>query len=220
MNEKDVYFKPGDSCLLRGINRGNVCNAWTTTVVNDSAQETVLVLQPSAECAFPSGYWRRRMHHDFSQGSRWVETGQPGFEMKPFIWHTNRVLMILHAEKYYATYLFWQHETNEFIGYYINFQQPFSRVATGFDTLDLDIDIVINLDGTWYWKDEEEYQMGIREGGITPEWVKGIENSYEEVFAMIEHKTYPMDDSWLNWKPDPLWKPGKLVEGWNIVKNE
>ena len=195
MKEITKYWKPGAPCLLRGVYRGNVCNAGSATVVKDSAAETVLLLQPGAESALPAGYWRRKEQNDYSNGSRWLETGQPGFEMKPYTWHTNRVLWIMQPDKYYAVFLFWHHETDTFIGYYINFQLPFKRTAFGFDTLDLDIDIVIHPDGTWHWKDEEEYQMGIREGGIKLEWIQGIEASYEEVFAMIEQKTYPMDGS-------------------------
>lgn len=220
MKDKISFWKPGDHCLLRGINRSNVCCAHSVFVVKDTSQESVLVVMPGAECALPAGYWARKENNDFSNGSRWVETRKPGFIMKPFIWQTKLMLMIMQPEKYYATYLFWRHETNEFAGYYINFQLPFRRVATGFDTLDLDIDIVIHPDGSWHWKDVEEYQQGIREGGILPAWVKAIEDSQPEVFAMMEKKTYPMDDSWLGWKPDTAWKPGKLVEGWSVVNEE
>jgi protein associated with RNAse G/E len=101
--------------------------------------------------------------------------------------------------------------------YYINFQLPFRRTQFGFDTLDLDLDIVIETSLKWKWKDEDEYQHGIHAGGIQAEWVKEIERAQSEVFARIENQTYPLDASWLNWKPDPTWSTPYLPENWQKV---
>jgi protein associated with RNAse G/E len=126
-------------------------------------------------------------------------------------------LIFLEPEKYYSTLLFWDHEADRFSCYYINFQVPFRRSRCGFDTLDLDLDIVIDPHYNWKWKDIEDYQDGIREGGIRDEWVTGVEQAQADVFERIHNRRYPLDGSWLGWRPDPAWAPPNLPERWRIV---
>ena len=137
--------------------------------------------------------------------------------LREFTWQTNRILIFLEREKYYSTFLFWDHEADQFSCYYINFQLPYRRSHCGFDTLDLDLDIVIDPQYNWKWKDEEDYQEGIREGGIQEEWVKGIEQSQADVLDRINKKRYPLDGSWLEWRPDPAWVPPELPDRWQVV---
>jgi protein associated with RNAse G/E len=127
------------------------------------------------------------------------------------------VLMFMWPEKYYSCWLFWNGDTSQFGCYYVNFQLPYLRSRTGFDTLDLDLDIVVNPDYTWAWKDEDEYQEGIADGGIRAEWVERIEQSQPEVFEMIRARSRPMDGSWINWKPDPAWYAPALPAGWHVI---
>jgi len=137
--------------------------------------------------------------------------------LEKYKWHTNRLLLILEPEKYYSTILFWDHVSNEFLCYYINFQLPFRRSSLGIDTLDLDLDIIINPDFSFEWKDVDDYQKAIEHGLITPEWVQGIDFAKPEIFERLEKRQYPFDGSWLDWKPDPSWEPPKLPENWDKI---
>ena len=211
------YWQPGENCVLRGIVNHQVWLAQSVIVVKDEPDETILLLLPGAQCAFPEGYWRWRRAKDTSQGTRWQEARRSPFSLREFSWHTNRILMFLEPEKFYSSFLFWDHEVDQFRCYYINFQLPYRRSHCGFDTLDLDLDIVIDPQYHWEWKDEDEYQDGIREGGIRAEWVKGIEQSQGEVFDRIKQRQYPLDGSWVQWRPDPAWSPPELPERWQIV---
>jgi len=186
-------------------------------VVKDETKETVLLLLPEAQCAFPEGYWRWRKNKDFSHGTRWQEAKSDHIILREFTWQTNRILIFLEPEKYSSCFLFWDHASDQFSCYYINFQLPYKRSHCGFDTLDLDLDIVIDPHYNWEWKDEEEYQIGIREGGIQDEWVKGIEQSQEDVFDRINKRRYPLGGSWLQWRASLGWLPPKLPEKWQIL---
>ena len=211
------YRKAGDNCVLRGIFDNQVWLAQSVIVVRDEATQTVLLLLPGAQCAFPEGYWRWRRNKDFSHGTRWQEAQSGHITLRKFTWQTNRILIFLEPEKYYSFYLFWDHSSDQFSCYYINFQIPYQRNHCGFDTLDLDLDIVIDPHYNWEWKDQEEYEMGIKEGGIQDKWVKGIEQSQGDVFDRINTRSYPLDDSWLQWRPDPTWVPPELPERWQVV---
>jgi protein associated with RNAse G/E len=211
------YREAGENCVLRGIVNNQVWLAQSVIVVKDQQDETILLLLPGAQCAFPEGYWYWRRNEDHSHGTRWQEARSDHIVLREFPWQTNRILIFLEPEKYYSCFLFWDHKSDQFDCYYINFQLPYCRSHCGFDTLDLDLDIVIDPQYNWRWKDEDEYQAGIREGGIQEQWVKGIEQSMADVFDRISKRRYPLDDSWLQWRPDPIWVSPQLPERWQVV---
>ncbi len=213
MTKLNLWNK-GDNVLLRGVYEDRSVNVHSTRVVKDTPEETALLIWPGAECAAPNGY----IHHGHNGNwNRWQETLSNTLQLKKYIWHTNRFLILLEPEKYYSTIYIWNAASDKFVCYYINFQLPFRRTQFGFDTLDLDLDIVVETSLKWKWKDEDEYQHGIHAGGIRAEWVKEIERAQSEVFARIENQTYPLDASWLNWKPDPTWSTPYLPENWQKV---
>ena len=211
------YREAGESCVFRGVVNDRVWLAHSVIVIKDAPKETVLLLLPGAQCVLPEGYWRWKINKDYSQGTRWHEAQKAKIELREIIWKTNRLLIFLEPEKYYSCFMFWDHTMDQFSCYYINFQLPYKRSHCGFDTLDLDLDIVIDPQYKWKWKDKKEYQRGIREGGIQAEWVMGIEQSQEEVFDKINAHKYPMDGSWVNWRPNSEWYPPTLPERWRIV---
>ena len=211
------YWEAGESCVLRGVVNNQVWMVKSVIVVKDQPEETILLLIPGAQCAFPEGYWRWKKNRDYSQGTRWQEAKQEHILLREFDWQRNRILMFLEPEKYYSWSLFWKHDSNQFGCYYLNYQLPYQRSHCGFDTLDLDLDIVVDAEYNWEWKDKEDYQVGIREGSIQDEWVKGIEKSHEEVFDRINKHNYPLDGSWLHWQPMSDWLPPKLPEKWQVL---
>ena len=213
----ESYREAGETCVLRGIVNHQVWLAQSVIAVKDCPSESVLLLLPGAECAFPEGYWRWRKNKDYSHGTRWQEAKKDPIALRKFSWQTNRFLLFLEPEKYYSCALIWDHASDRFNCYYINFQLPFRRSPCGFDTLDLDLDIVVDPQYHWKWKDEEEYQEGIREGGIRDEWVQGIERSMAEVFERIARRDDPINGTWLDWRPEPGWVPPSLPAGWQVV---
>ena len=76
-------WNPGDHCIRRGVVNGRVWMAQSVIVVKDEAEESVLLLLPGAQCAFPDGYWRRRQG-DNSQASRWQEAKNPNLTLREF----------------------------------------------------------------------------------------------------------------------------------------
>jgi protein associated with RNAse G/E len=181
-------------------------------VVKDSPNETVLALLPGTECMAEEDYARGKKNDH----RRWDFIDKP-WKLGKYSWQTNRLLFILEPQKYYATIYFWSDLSNEFICYYINFQLPFQRSHCGIDTLDLELDLIINPDFSYEWKDLDEYQKGIESGIISKEWTDQIELAKEEIFERIGKRKYPLDGTWLDWKPDPNWPRPKLPENWSKV---
>jgi protein associated with RNAse G/E len=211
------HFKSGEHCVLRGIVNNQVWIVQSMIVVQDNDKESVLLLLPGSQCAFPKEYreWRdtgRKKHIN-----RWQVAKKNPLILEEFIWQRNRILFFIEPEKFYSICMFWHHESDAFNCYYVNFQLPYKRSRLGFETLDLDLDIVIDENYEWKWKDVDEYQAGIREGGIKDDWVRGIEQSKEEVLGIITKRSSPLDGSWLQWRPDPTWELPKLPKGWEKI---
>ncbi|HEY2982302.1 MAG TPA: DUF402 domain-containing protein [Anaerolineales bacterium] len=147
---------------------------------------------------------------------RWVFRDKP-WKLEQYIWHTNRLLCVLEPDKYYSTMYFWNAESNEFLCYYVNFQLPFRRSLSGIDTLDLELDLVIQPDLSYEWKDQDDYERAIQGGVIPDEWRRGVALASQEVLRKIEQREYPLDGAWLGWTPDASWSAPKLPRGWDEV---
>lgn len=207
-------WNPGDNVALRGMYQNRPWYIQSAIVVKDSPEEIALTIFPGAECVAPYGYIHQR-HGSEGKWDRWQEMLTIPWHQEKYLFHTNRFLILLKPDEFYATIYIWQHETNLFQCYYINFQLPFQRSHCGFDTFDLELDLVIEADYNWRWKDAEDYQRGIEAGILLPEWVRGLEKAQKHVFEKLEQRQYPLDGHWLDWKPDPAWTAPKLPENWD-----
>lgn len=202
----------GDLITWRGIYRERIWHVQPTLLVKDSPQEVVTTLLPGTECVAEESYPQQKKN----DRHRWYFVDRD-WQLATYTWKTNRLLLIFEPEKYYSTILFWNHGSDEFLCYYINFQLPFRRNHRSLDTLDLDLDIVIRPDLTYEWKDLDDYQTAIEHGVILPEWIQGIESAKSEILEKLARRQYPFDGSWLDWMPDPSWSPPTLPEGWDKV---
>lgn len=205
-------WKPGDVIVWRGIFRNRIWHAIPVFVVSDTLKELVLTILPGTTCKIEKDYGKGK-----KDSMRIWDFRNADWELKDFIWHTNRVLVILEPEKYYALELFWNQEQNKFIGYYINFQQPYQRTHCGIDSMDLELDIDIEPDLGYRWKDMDDYQKAIECEIISPECIQGIETAKPEILERLEKRQYPFDGSWLDWMPNPTWSPPVLPENWGKV---
>lgn len=205
-------WKTGEVIAWREIYRERIWTAVSMVVVKDTPQEIILAVTPGSERMIEENYPKGKKN-----GKRRWDFQTENWTLANFNWHTNRLLFILEPEKYYSTVYFWDHTSNEFLCYYINFQLPFKRTHQSIDTLDLELDIIVNPDLSFEWKDLDDYEKGIETGVILPEWVKEIEASKTEILDRLKRRNYPFDNSWLNWEPDPNWALPKLPANWEEI---
>lgn len=169
-----------------------------------------MAILPGAVCKVDKDYGRK-------DGRRIWDFLDTDWKLDDFIWHTNRVLFIVEPEKFYSLSLYWNQQENQFIGYYVNFQHPFRRHQCGIDAMDLELDIDIEPDLSFRWKDVDDYRMAIGCGIISSEAVQGIEAAKPEALGRLRSRQYPFDGSWLDWKPDPVWSSPTLPENWDKI---
>jgi protein associated with RNAse G/E len=205
-------WQPGDVVSWRGIYRERIWHVQPTILVKDSAQEVVTTLLPGTECIAEESYPKGKKKGQ----RRWYFTDRD-WQLAKYTWQTNRLLLIFEPENYYSTILFWNHTNNKFLCYYINFQLPFQRNHYAIDTLDLDLDLIVNPDFICEWKDLDDYQSAIEHGVISSDWAREIETAKVDVLQRIEARQYPFDGSWLDWTPPTNWSPPALPENWNQI---
>lgn len=211
-------WESGDHIVHRGIVNGQVRVAKSMTVVCDTKEETILVLVPQAPCQFPSDLIERKYSPSEKVAqSRWDVQERGSWQMVDWLWKSQRILIFMKPLLYYAVYLRWEHETDKFLGWYVNFESPFVRSPLGFDTLDLELDLLIQPDGSYNWKDMADYHEGVRRGAINEDMAKEIEVAREQVMQHIRDRRSPFDDTWIDWKPDPTWSIPRLHPDWNRI---
>lgn len=85
------------------------------------------------------------------------------------------------------------------------------------DFSDQDLDIVVEVDRSWSWKDEDEFTE--RLGFPEQYWVAdeaAVRAEGSGLVPLIEAGAFPFDGTWCDFRPDPQWTmPGTLPPGWD-----
>jgi hypothetical protein len=128
------------------------------------------------------------------------------------VWHGTHALRLLRPGAAHCLYLFWDERGWSFQGWYVNLQAPFVRSTLGFDTRDHALDVVVEPDGSWRWKDEDHLELATRLGVFTRAEASEIRAEGERVLEQ-----WPFPTGWEGWRPDPVWPVPSLPEGWSAV---
>jgi len=121
------------------------------------------------------------------------------------------VLQLVRPGDSYTVDVFWD-DAWSFLGWYVNLQAPLQQAELGFDTTDWALDVWVEPDGTWAWKDEDDFAEAIELGVFDAEAAAAVRAVGESVIA--EH---PWPTGWEAWRPPPAWEPLPLPRGWAAV---
>jgi hypothetical protein len=194
-------MRPGDVVLLRSVYRGRVRWTFPHRLVEDDGPTVALYCGPGAQ-----GKWMRRDRAG-AYLKRWVRGDDP-FDK---VWEWTHVLRLGRRDRPYSLDLFWD-ESWAFLCWYVNLQAPLVRSELGFDTTDWALDVVIDPDGSWQWKDEDDFAQAQELGVLDAHEAAAVRAEGERVVA-----ERPWPTGWEDWRPPPEWTPPALPEGWNVV---
>ena len=113
--------------------------------------------------------------------------------------------MLQRPGEMYAVWVFWVGGGRSFDCWYLNIQVPVRRTPQGYDTQDLELDIVLRADGTWKLKDDDVLEQRIAEGRFTPEQVAAVRAEGRRITDELEAGIRWWSDEWAAWVPDPAW---------------
>jgi hypothetical protein len=160
-------------------------------VVEDSPDQLVTYIAPGTKFGLPAGNWPspdgKHPWHDKAS------------------WSGHGCLMVQRPGDHHAVWHFWTGPDRDFACWYINLQTAFRRTADGYDTQDLELDIVVTPEGSWTVKDQDLLADRVREGRYTAELSEWIMRLGDELAGRLEAGERWWDPRWAEWAPDPAW---------------
>ncbi|AKJ10262.1 hypothetical protein ABB07_09620 [Streptomyces incarnatus] len=185
------YFEPGAIVLRREILDGRPWLSYPVRVVADRPDLLAVYLARGTALAFGDG--------DFSWGPHpWQRIAGH--------WRSHGVLQLQRPGDAYAVWMFRDDTTGDFTGWYVNFQDPYRKNASGFDTLDHELDLWIPADGGPYrWKDVDEFEHRARSGGFTAEQSAAVRAEAARVADLLDSRATWWEQEWAQWEPAAGW---------------
>lgn len=126
------------------------------------------------------------------------------WELVDSVWERWNALFLMVPGQWRATWLWWTPGW-EFLGWYINLQEPIRRTPLGFDARDLWLDVVADAERRWHWKDEDHLERVLDRGLISKPVAERARAEGESAIADIERGAWPFMDDMRDWRPDPSW---------------
>jgi Protein of unknown function (DUF402) len=202
VRQASAKLSRGEPVLWRKLWNGAVMTALPMRVVSDTAERTVLYLAPETRfkgARTPAGNKVR----DFSN---WVS--------KDLVWAGGSLIRLAEPGVWHCVDVEFD-ETGEFIGWYVNFQQPIQRARCRFDTVDLVLDLVVAPDRRWRLKDEGDFRQAVADGYLTAGTESRVRAEADQVISVLAAGGPPFCESeWLSWRPPADWTVPALPEDW------
>jgi len=218
-----MSWAPGTTVVVQEVWRGRLWSARPVTVVRDGGDLLAL--------------WCPR-------GTRWKTATTPptrpraptraerfvanltlcDWVLGDFTWDVE-TLCLVRSDDWHAVRVAWRDNPDDplgkarrtFWGWYVNLQEPLRRTAWGLQTMDLMLDVLVDLDLRWRWKDEDELQALLTHGLLDAAVAERVRSEAARVTRIVEDRDSPFGGEWSDWCPEPSWTLPELPDGWDRV---
>jgi hypothetical protein len=181
-------FSPGDVIVRREILDDREWIVYPVQVVADEPDVLAVYLHQGTPLSFGDGHFRWGVH--------------PWAAFDPY-WKSEGVLQLQRPGDWYSVW--GRREGGRFAGWYVNFQQPPRRTERGFDTLDLELDLLIPADGSPpRWKDVDDFQARLAAGTFEPGQAEAVQRAATEVYKTAE-RGGGWWEAWRDWRTRDEW---------------
>lgn len=204
MREGTSRFHYGESILYREVDENRqIIDVKPVTVVKDSDIQVVLWLPLDTPSKRPI-----LLNHTPGTPRRWAKG------LEDSVWRWAELLIIVKPDQRRATWVRWSRE-REFEGWYVNMQSSLFRTRLGFDMRDHQLDVLVEPDRAWRWKDEDELDLCVQDGRLSLEQSKEIRSEGRRGVEEIEQNAGPFSEGWENWHPDAMLPRPVLSPDWD-----
>jgi hypothetical protein len=190
--------RPGDVVVRRDVWHGQPKVAWGGIVVADVPDLLALYMPEGSPLRFAPDFFGAP--HPWSHKDRW---------------HGHGVLQLQRPGEMHSVWVFWEGAERKLGAWYVNIQEPFRRSRFGFDTQDLELDIVVSPDGSWRYKDDERLEGWIERGRWTAAEVAEIRSEARRIGGLLENGNRWWSEEWAAWRPDPTWPQPTVPDAWD-----
>jgi hypothetical protein len=165
-------MRHGEPALLRSVYRGRVRWTFVHRLVVEEPGRIVLYCGP--------GNAGKLILRDAD--GRYLERWARGDDPDNASWGPphSHVLRLLIPGAAHMLELSWD-ESWTFLGWYVNLQTPIARTALGWDMTDLALDLTVEPDGMWAWKDEDDLAEAVALGVLDEPAARELRREGERV---------------------------------------
>ncbi len=210
----DGFWKPGTQVLWRYLGNGEryqdeVHIARPVTVVRDDPDLLAVWMAPGTRCVKPVLADGTAVHRE-PLATRYRKARTTRVER----WWGTGVLKLARPGDPWSVWLFWEPGWR-FKNWYVNLEEPRRRWAGGVDSVDHFLDITVDPDGAWTWRDEDEFGQAQIDGLVDARLAERVRAAGARAVAVVEAWGPPFRDGWPDWRPDPRWPVPALPDDWN-----
>jgi len=179
--------------VLRDVWFGRVWRAHACSVVEDLGDLAVVWMPRGSEDRLPAG-----------PDGAVLRIPQPEWRLVPDEARRD-ALALIRPGVAHSLWLFFRE--GEFECWYVNFEEPARRTEAGFDYADWKLDLIVEPDGRYRWKDEDELEHAAQLGLLDADAV------WAEAERVLADPPWPT--GWEDWRPEPGLPPPRLPAGWD-----
>jgi predicted RNA-binding protein associated with RNAse of E/G family len=205
-------FPVGATAVVRGVLNGRPWYEQAVRILESGELSVTAARWPGAATREISFYAQslRTGDHTLRAAAR-EALARGDWELVNSAWQCTGVLERVVSDRWFSVSRMFNSD-GALLCWYVNFQRPPVWRPDGWDTSDLALDLVVDPDGTWRWKDEDEYAHYLRLGMITDAEDAAVQAAREEAVALVEARGDMFAESALqHWLPDPAWATPSLA---------
>lgn len=197
-------WAPGEPIVRREVWKGSAWMGMAAIVVEDLPTHLAIFVPTDAPFAYADGDWP-------------TDDGLHPWQRSKTRWTGHGCLMLQAPGDPYSIWHFWEGLERTFAGWYINLQDAFRRSGRAMDTLDHEVDVVVNVDGSAELKDVDRVADCVRMGRFDAAFGEVVATRGRE---LVDRLNGPegiwWDRGWDDWQPPAEWSaPVQLPEGWD-----
>ncbi len=209
-----MTFEVGQTIVRRNVHvNGRIAVAEAARVISDDARGVLTWTAPGSML----------MHRTLLDGTPTrkltlaQKLSQPTM-LSPTTWRGGGVLILTPPAQPHSVWWFFD-PAGTFLGWYINLERPATRWPGGLDALDQALDICVEPDRSWIWKDEDEFAERIGHPLYwTADEAELIRAEGLRMTKLVEAGEFPFDGSYADFRPDPSWEPSTLPWHWDALR--
>ncbi|WDZ85835.1 NTP transferase domain-containing protein [Micromonospora cathayae] len=182
----------GEVIEHREVLDGRTWCAYPVRVIVDQPDLLAVHLAQGTRIRFGSGPFRWGPHPWQKLGDRWLSPD---------------VVQLHRPGDHHAVWVLRDPTHGDFAGWYVNFQAPFLRTVTGFDTLDYILDLVVLPSGRYQWKDQDNFATAVHRGDMTADEASAVRREADRIAAQLDGGEPWWHSSWARWRAPSTWRP-------------
>lgn len=183
-----MSYDAGDVIVLRDVYDDGVWFAWPLAVAEDSERGLLAWQVPGAVGWVPDEFATNR-------ASLFAQVSSGRRDLVELTWKDTIALHVFVPDQWWSTRLMWSAANGDFLCWYVDLRVPVVRRGSFLDGRDLQLDLVVWPDLTWWWKDEDDLTAAFTAGLISAVELTAVDRTRTAILAAVEHRAFPFDGS-------------------------